>query len=84
MIDPEAPAADLLDADLAILRALEDQRWRTSAEIVDDAELLPLAVRSILKALAGRGLVQRGMRGVQCGHWQITSSGVVKAHRQRV
>lgn len=80
MISPDAKAFELIAGEIAVLRVLEDRRWRTSPEIVDDSELLPLAIGSVLREVADRGLVRRSITG----HWQTTASGRVEAARQRV
>lgn len=77
MIDASARCATALSG--AVLAALVDQRWHTSAEIVDDTELLPLAVRVALRDLAGDGWVRRGVEG----RWQVTASGMVEAARRK-
>lgn len=84
MISPDAKASELSAGEIAVSRVLEDRRWRTSAEIADHTELLPLTVRFTLRALAGRGLVRHSITGPRCGHRQITAGGVVQAERQRV
>lgn len=61
MISPDAKAAELIAGEIAVSRVLEDRRWRTSAEIVDDSELLPLAIGSILREVADRGFVRRSI-----------------------
>lgn len=84
MIGPAVGAADPIASEVTVLRALQDQRWRTSAEMIDETGLLPLAVRATLRELVGRGLVRRSITGVRSGRWQITASGMVEAARQRV
>lgn len=80
MISPDAKASGLIAGEIAVLRVLEDRRWRTSPEIVDHIDRLPLAVRLMLRGLAGRGLVRRSTTR----RWPITVSGVVQACRQRL
>ena len=76
MIDADPRWATALSA--AVLAVLVDQRWHTSAEIVDDTQLLPLAVRVALRDLAVDGLVRRGVEG----RWQITAGGMLEAARR--
>jgi len=75
MIAHLSPAASVRTA--AVLSALADRPRRTSAEIVDETRLLPLAVRSALRDLADRDLVRR----TGAGAWQLTVAGAVEATR---
>jgi DNA-binding IclR family transcriptional regulator len=77
VISHSTPATDAASRPAAVLRTLADQRWHTSAEIIDETTLLPLAVRLILRDLAGRGLVRRSIDG----RWQITPGGAIEAVR---
>jgi DNA-binding IclR family transcriptional regulator len=71
----EARSIDLNGAAHAVLGALGDGRWRTCAEVADEARMLPFAARSLLRQLRECGLVRRGVAGVRAGGWQITDTG---------
>ena len=62
----------LVPGELAIMRALEDQRPRGTIEIANRIDLPAWAVRSMAKALARRGVVRR----CRDYRWEITQRGL--------
>jgi hypothetical protein len=61
------------DACELVVEALSDRRWHSSAELADETDLLPIAVRLACRELARRDVVRRGSVGPCTGCWQIAS-----------
>ncbi len=79
---PEFPTASA--SEVQVLAALVDEIGRTSAELVDETDLLAEAVRSILRELQRRGSVWRSITGPWAGRWRLTALGRVEVSwRQR-
>lgn len=73
----------LVPGEIAVLRALGDQRPRWSVEIAQLTDLPPFAVRSICKSLVRRRLAQRGNSIDLCGAYTITEHGLSELHQNQ-
>lgn len=66
----------LIPGELAVVRALQDQRPRNSVQIAEITDLPTWAVRSMAKELVRRGLLKRSWDREHIGSWEITEHGI--------
>lgn len=68
----------LTEAEAKVLTELGERRWRTSTEIAEVIELHTQVVKSALRELAGKRLVERGGWGdsLRWGEYRITDRGL--------
>jgi DNA-binding IclR family transcriptional regulator len=72
----ERHTRELMASELALLRALEDERWRTRVELAEETGLLPAAAAGMLRELAALDLVRRSVSWHSVGQWRITPPGI--------
>jgi hypothetical protein len=72
----------LMQAERQVLEQLGDEGWRTPAELAAEIPLPEPLIRTSIKALSGRRLVERGGWGdtMRWGEWKITAAGLDELH----
>ncbi len=73
----------LIPGELAIARALADQRPRNSTQLAAITDLPPFAVRSMAKELVRRGILKRRRDREHVGSWEITDQGLSHLNAMR-